>query len=58
MGRVDVGVTLTTLALIVPVELPDKTFVATLVRESGTGNMSHNAMATQPAYLYVDYIRG
>ena len=31
MGRVDVGVTLTTLALIVPVELPDKTIVATLV---------------------------
>ncbi len=36
----------------------DKTFVATLVRESGTGSMSHNAGATQPAYMYVDYIRG
>lgn len=36
----------------------DKTFVVTLVRTSGTGNVILNAAANFPAYLYVDYIRG
>jgi putative Ca2+/H+ antiporter (TMEM165/GDT1 family) len=34
---VDVGLLLTTFALIVPVEFPDKTFVATLVLATATG---------------------
>lgn len=36
----------------------DKTFVVTLVREAGTGNIRLDATTSNPAYLYVDYIRG
>lgn len=36
----------------------NKTFVATGQRASGTGTITHGAVATQPVYLYVDYIRG
>jgi hypothetical protein len=36
----------------------DKTFVATGARSTGTGNITCEASATQPRYLYVDYIRG
>jgi hypothetical protein len=36
----------------------DKTFVATLLRVSGSGNEILAAASTNPAYLYVDYIRG
>lgn len=36
----------------------DKTFVVTGARSSGTGNITHAAGATQPTYLYVDYISG
>lgn len=35
-----------------------KTFSATLIRATGTGNVTTQAAATYPAYLYVDYIRG
>jgi hypothetical protein len=35
----------------------DKTFVLTLIRESGTGTGRRDASATSPSYLYVDYIR-
>jgi len=35
----------------------DKTIVASLQRESGSGNVQLIAAATQPSYLYVDYIR-
>ena len=36
----------------------DKTFVATAVRQDGTGTLASNANANEPAFLYVDYIRG
>ena len=37
----------------------NKTFVATGVRSTpGTGNITCEGAATQPRYLYVDYIRG
>lgn len=36
----------------------NKTFVATLVRGTGTGDHSLTASASQPTYLYTDYIRG
>jgi hypothetical protein len=36
----------------------DKTFVFTLLRETGTGNHWLNAAAAAPAYMYLDYIRG
>jgi hypothetical protein len=35
----------------------DKTFVVTLVRESGTGTVSMAAAATSPAYLRAEYLR-
>ena len=35
----------------------NKTFVVTLLRTSGTGNIVMNAGATQPCYLYIDYVR-
>ncbi|HEX6579222.1 MAG TPA: hypothetical protein VF082_12730 [Jiangellaceae bacterium] len=35
----------------------NKTFVGTFVRTSGTGNVSSLGAATNPQYLYVDYIR-
>jgi hypothetical protein len=35
----------------------NKTFVATGVRNTGTGNLLFPAAATQPRQLYVDYIR-
>jgi hypothetical protein len=35
----------------------DKTFVFTLLRETGTGNHWLNAAAAAPAYMYVDLIR-
>lgn len=34
-----------------------KTFVATIVRTSGTGTIIRIASATVPTYLYVDYVR-
>jgi hypothetical protein len=36
----------------------DKTFVATGVRGSGTGSITHTAGTSNPVYLYVDYISG
>ena len=36
----------------------DHEFIASLIRLSGTGTISSVASATQPAYLYVDYISG
>jgi hypothetical protein len=36
----------------------NKTFVATLQRETAIANTFRVGNATQPAYLYVDYIRG
>jgi len=36
----------------------NKTFVGTCVRQAGTGNLAVNANASQPNYLYVNYIRG
>lgn len=36
----------------------NKTFSATMVRSSGTGNAQLEGAATRPNYLYVDYIRG
>lgn len=36
----------------------NKTFVGTLVRVTGTGDIIVEAAATSPVYLYVDYIRG
>ncbi|MCI0687022.1 MAG: hypothetical protein L0Y54_07280 [Sporichthyaceae bacterium] len=36
----------------------NKTFSATGVRQSGTGNCFMEAAANRPSYLYVDYIRG
>lgn len=37
----------------------NKTFVATGVRAAGaTGNITAEGAATQPRYLYVDYVRG
>lgn len=36
----------------------DKTFVGTLARASGTGDVSVPASSSTPVYLYVDYIRG
>jgi hypothetical protein len=36
----------------------NKTFVATGTRSTGTGNITCEGSATQPRYLYVDYIRG
>lgn len=36
----------------------NKTFVGTCARQFGTGTLACNANATQPQYLYVDYIRG
>jgi len=36
----------------------NKTFVGTVTRQFGTGNLACNANANQPQYLYVDYIRG
>lgn len=35
-----------------------KTFVVTIVRTAGTGNIIKIGAATQPAYFYLDYIRG
>jgi len=35
-----------------------KTFAATCQRITGTGNLSCNANANEPQYLYVDYLRG
>lgn len=35
----------------------NKTFVVTLVRTAGTGNLVKVGAATQPAYFYLDYIR-
>lgn len=35
----------------------NKTFVATYVRASGTGNVIRVASGTIPTYLYVDYVR-
>ena len=36
----------------------NKTFVATGVRNGGTGTLHADATAVRPRYLYVDYIRG
>ena len=36
----------------------NKTFVATGVRSTGTGNWTGEGLSVQPRYLYVDYIRG
>ena len=36
----------------------NKTFVATLQRETAVANTFRTGNATQPVYLYVDYIRG
>jgi hypothetical protein len=36
----------------------DKTFVLSLQRTTGTGNIILSASGTSPSYLYVDYIRG
>jgi hypothetical protein len=36
----------------------DKTFVVTLQRGSGTGNIILAATAANPAYLWVNYLRG
>ena len=36
----------------------NKTFVATGQRVSGTGTINMNGAATNPAYMYCDYIRG
>ena len=36
----------------------NKTFVATLVRLSGSGSVRLEAASSRHAYLYVDYIRG
>lgn len=35
-----------------------KTFVVTLERESGSGDLRINAFSSRPSYLYVDYVRG
>jgi hypothetical protein len=35
----------------------DKTFVATLDRDAGSGNITMFATSTQPCFLYCDYIR-
>jgi hypothetical protein len=35
----------------------DKTFVVTLDRDAGTGNITMFATSTQPCFLYCDYIR-
>jgi hypothetical protein len=36
----------------------NKTFVVTVNRSSGTGNVNLEASGARPAYAYVDYIRG
>jgi hypothetical protein len=36
----------------------DKTFVATLSRLAGSGNLHGDAAAAGPTYFYVDYVRG
>lgn len=36
----------------------DKTFVATGARQTGTGNVTAQASATAPTYLYVEYVEG
>jgi hypothetical protein len=36
----------------------NKTFVGTLARASGSGDVSTPASANSPGYLYVDYVRG
>lgn len=35
-----------------------KTFVATLVRSSGAGNITRSGSASTPEYFYIDYVRG
>jgi hypothetical protein len=45
-------------ALYTAVSTGDKDFVVTGVRASGTGTLLLAAAATQPVYLYVDYISG
>jgi hypothetical protein len=36
----------------------EKTFVGTLIRASGTGDLTSPAGTGQPTYFYVDYVRG
>lgn len=36
----------------------NKTFSATMVRASGTGNVQLEGATTRPNYLYVEYVRG
>jgi hypothetical protein len=36
----------------------DKTFAGTAFRQDGVGTIALNANANEPAYLYVDYLRG
>lgn len=36
----------------------DKTFVGTGSRQTGTGNLTAQAAATAPTYLYVEYVEG
>ena len=36
----------------------DKTFVATCVRQDGTGTLALNAASEEPALLYVEYLYG
>lgn len=45
-------------ALYTAVATGNKDFVVTGVRASGTGTITHAAAATQPVYLWVDYISG